>query len=690
MTRAFRLFERVGTSDEHISLDRFWKTLEPFQSDLGTEHFHKLVMGLLFLKNSYEIFRSENEKIERAASADRRKAQRAFMKNRGQAAIREFVWLPPEARWPTIKAKIEDGQSGKVIDKAMRLIEAQNLLFEGSKAPSYCTPKFEQTNLRKLVATIDRIPPGSKEWAVSLYLGGVYAYWLTLFAEKRKAHRGDTINGSQLFTKPVEYSSQDEFYPMGPIDYPIPNVNPFFLTPTPTGVYRQHLEGVSFDGTNYLIVYCETYVSGGPAHLKGCRVTPQGQILDPDGFMIQSHGWGHDARVACGKDSKTGQPVYLVVWADGFTWTSTSVIRGALIRPGNAEIVVDERTVDHDFLLTGQEAIDSHGIMIFPDIKDYLNPYVEYPALEGYDKPDVCFNGADFVVTCLTSKERIIARLVDTSIGGVKVVTDPNKVLYPWGRPITLLVKKVGPTYSGVWHVRINSGGKQQCLVTWSRTVLTASGGLGELSGVKLDFTVGGESWKIGESKVICGTTEPPYSDCAVDSDGKGNYILAWHDLSQAAAKKTHPYDPPNLPDLARAAVQSIPSNPLEFNVNGYKITFSYQGSNLRKYYPRVAFDGQNYLIAWNGLTSDAINFDPRLGCLISVVIGAYVTPDSKLLGWFYVKANDGGGAEMPEVCFGKNEGLLAYTHTEPGGPPSPVNPLKINLIRLRFIGKTP
>jgi hypothetical protein len=672
---------QIHSKDAYLALDSFWKAVEPFRSELETEYFRKLVMGLLFIKLSYEIFEHQNEMISQSTSSNRKKALRMFMENRDPSAIGEFIWLPRAARWPTIRANVEKGQNGRVIDEAMRLIVTQNPQFKGSKAPSYL--EFEQGNLRKLIAAINRMSPGSEEWTVSLHLGGLYAYWLSHFVERRrKPLHGEPISEGELFTKPSPYSAEDEFYPMGPINYPIPNIKPFFLTPTPTGVLHQYHVGVLFDGTNYLIVYGEVAM-GGQGYLKGCRVTPRGQILDPGGFMIQSKMWGHRARVACGKDSKTGQPVYLVVWEDDWTWTSTSVVRGALIRPvGKVEIVVNERTTVHDFILTGQQAIDSHGTMIFPDT-DSLNPYVQYPALAGYSEPDVCFNGADFVVTCLTPVGKIIARLIDPSTGSVKTKPDP---FYLWGKPTTLSIKTVGPTISDVWRVRINSGGKEQCLVTWSRT---ASPGIGELSGAKLDFTVGGESWKIGESKVICGTTDPPYSNYGIDSDGNGNYMLAWHDVSQFSKKKTSPQISPN-PDLARAAVNSASANPLFFNVNGYTIMFSGSGD----YYPQVAFDGQNYLTVWDGFTSDVVNFHPQLGCLVGIVIGAYVTPDSQLLGWFFVKADGGASAQLgsafcKSVCFGKNEGLLVYAHEPPKGLPPPSNPYKISLIRLRFIGKT-
>lgn len=72
--------------------------------------------------------------------------------------------------------------------------------------------------------------------------------------------------------------------------------------------------GIAFDGTNYLVVYDD---EGG---ISGTRVSPDGTVLDPDGFAIAETGF--EANLAFG-DSE-----YLALWAD-----ASGPVRGARLSP---------------------------------------------------------------------------------------------------------------------------------------------------------------------------------------------------------------------------------------------------------------------------------------------------------------------------------------------------------------------
>jgi hypothetical protein len=108
--------------------------------------------------------------------------------------------------------------------------------------------------------------------------------------------------------------------------------------------------------------------------------------------------------------------------------------------------------------------------------------------------------------------------------------------------------------------------------------------------------------------------------------------------------------------------------------------------ANHSDYYPSSAFDGQNYLITLGGVTSDLVNFHPKLCCLVGIVIAGYVSPDAKLLDAFYIKPEYGGSAQSADVCFGKNEGLMVYEHIDADKWNTTSSKRKL---RLRFIGKS-
>jgi phosphoribosylformylglycinamidine (FGAM) synthase PurS component len=72
----------------------------------------------------------------------------------------------------------------------------------------------------------------------------------------------------------------------------------------------QRLPAVSFDGTNFLLVW-EDYRSDPAGDIYGARVTPQGEVLDPTGFVI-SQAVKDQSLPAVAFDGTNS----LVVWAD--------------------------------------------------------------------------------------------------------------------------------------------------------------------------------------------------------------------------------------------------------------------------------------------------------------------------------------------------------------------------------------
>jgi hypothetical protein len=80
--------------------------------------------------------------------------------------------------------------------------------------------------------------------------------------------------------------------------------------PVSTAVRYQVSPVLAFDGANFLAVWVDTR-SGSGADLYGARVTPAGEVLDPDGIPVCTTADGqHDPTVTFGGTD------YLVVWQD--------------------------------------------------------------------------------------------------------------------------------------------------------------------------------------------------------------------------------------------------------------------------------------------------------------------------------------------------------------------------------------
>ena len=121
----------------------------------------------------------------------------------------------------------------------------------------------------------------------------------------------------------------------------------------------QNVPAIAFDGTNFLVVW-EDWRSGGYSDICGTRVTPQGTLLDPSGFVISQAAYNqrHPALAFDGAN-------FLVVWDD--------------YRRGHAFDIYGTRVTPQGVVL------DAFGIIITQASNDQ-----QHPALG--------FDGANFLV----------------------------------------------------------------------------------------------------------------------------------------------------------------------------------------------------------------------------------------------------------------------------------------------------
>ena len=116
--------------------------------------------------------------------------------------------------------------------------------------------------------------------------------------------------------------------------------------------YWQYYPSLVFDGTNYLVVWQDYRNDPSDPDIFGARVTPQGTVLDPDGIAI-SDAVGRQSYPALG----FGGTDYLVVWQD--------------YRNGNYDIYGTRVT-------TGGLVLNTDGIAISQSSGFQLKPAMEF------------------------------------------------------------------------------------------------------------------------------------------------------------------------------------------------------------------------------------------------------------------------------------------------------------------------
>lgn len=671
---------------------RFWKSIREYLTDDDREEVKHAILGLLFLKQSSDLFEQRCLEFE---AAEHKGKRAAASKHLSEHAQDNPLRVPARASWRYLVSKARSKNIARYLDRAMRAIARKNKLLSGIQPVSYRATGFDTGCLQGIIRFIDGVQPDSDMERELNVLAAQYSYLLFRLAKIKGLPRAQQTKHAILTELDVavlgQASAGTTYYdltPIGTSSLKHPKTKPFLIHAN--GKYNQREPAVAFDGKNFLVVWWENRYTQG-YWLLGCRISPTGKILDPGGFLINKWGDYWRFKLATGKHPVTGKVVHLVVF-------NNQGIRGALIdTDGKVSVTQSDENwisgIHLNYSLTGKKAAESKGIPIFHDsdtdiLMKYPNIAMEYPPDIPYTEPDVAFNGKYFVVTCryvrvtgsYNVNDRIIARLVDTE-GNVE--RDPKKTFsHAFGEPITTkVVDSADHAFKylyNFWRPRIVAGGNNNCLLTWN---FTAAPGRGELWGVKMNFT--GTKGKVGKPQLISSNSEPAYGNCAMAADGKGGFLLAWHDMSLASKKKIHPYNS-WWPDLFKCGIKS-PSlwKPLEMTKKGFGALFV---ARSQDYYPRVGSDGQNYLVTWDAVTSDIKYHHPKLGCLKGIVVGAYVTGEGQYLESFFISPEDGAGASNAAVAFGTNRGLLVYERTRVSGWDTKHQD---HMLRARFVAPT-
>jgi hypothetical protein len=95
-----------------------------------------------------------------------------------------------------------------------------------------------------------------------------------------------------------------------------------------TAAEGQGLPSAAFDGVNFLVAWEDTR-GGQYADIYGCRVTPQGIPLDPNGIVVCVAGYGQTAANIASDGSSS-----LVVWADSRPGTYCDIYGSRVTRQG--------------------------------------------------------------------------------------------------------------------------------------------------------------------------------------------------------------------------------------------------------------------------------------------------------------------------------------------------------------------
>ena len=385
-------------------------------------------------------------------------------------------------------------------------------------------------------------------------------------------HRGVDYSNSDIYGTPVSLTGEI----LDTVGIPIAVTSSHECAPS-----------LAFDGTNFLVVWCDEVI-------LGVRMTPNGKILDPIPISVYQ-----DADIPLSTAVAYDGKNYLVVWADlhkhGLFHIPYFDIYGARVTPDGE--VLDPRGIPITFGDWNQ-----HSPSIAYDGTNYLVVWQGWgirgtrmntagQVLDGHDgfpissegrSPSVIFDGTNYLVVWAEKREG-----ATYDIYMARVSTD-GKVLDPGGIPIST-------AYNQNFPVVATSG--QDYLIVWQEN--------SNVYGAKVDFEMA-----TLDIEPIAQSALPSYHPQAA-SNGS-NYLVVWEDYR----------NDPCAADIYGARIKGDGTilDPIGISISSLPEC---------EHYPRIASCDSNYVVLWE------VHYDHS-----SDIYGAFVSASGEVLTNFILSTN--------------------------------------------------
>lgn len=103
---------------------------------MDASEYKQVVLGLIFLKYVSDAFGEKYSELVKEGSG--------FEEDKDEYTAENIFYVPQEARWSTIEAYATSPEIGKMIDRAMELIEKENISLKGVLSKNYARPELDK------------------------------------------------------------------------------------------------------------------------------------------------------------------------------------------------------------------------------------------------------------------------------------------------------------------------------------------------------------------------------------------------------------------------------------------------------------------------------------------------------------------------------------------------------------------
>lgn len=177
----------AGVNNAKIGFEKqIWDAACVLWGHIPAAEYRKVIIGLIFLRYISAAF--EKRYNELLAEGD------GFENDKDAYTMENIFFVPEIARWSTIAAAAHTPEIGKVIDEAMRSIEAENKALKNVLPKNYASPDLDKRVLGEVVDLFTNNVDMKDIGTDHDVLGRTYEYCIAQFA----AYEG--VKGGEFYT----------------------------------------------------------------------------------------------------------------------------------------------------------------------------------------------------------------------------------------------------------------------------------------------------------------------------------------------------------------------------------------------------------------------------------------------------------------------------------------------------------
>ena len=161
---------------------QIWSAADKLRGNIDASEYKNVVLGLIFLKYISDKFDQRYQELVDEGEG--------FEEDRDEYLAENIFFVPESARWATVAAAAHTPEIGKVIDEAMRQIEAENDKLKNILPKNFARQELDKRRLGEVVDLFTNVQMAEKGDTRDI-LGRTYEYCLAKFAEAEGKNAGE-------------------------------------------------------------------------------------------------------------------------------------------------------------------------------------------------------------------------------------------------------------------------------------------------------------------------------------------------------------------------------------------------------------------------------------------------------------------------------------------------------------------